>query len=127
MPDLNSLVTLILGAGAVAVAVVAGLSFGSRKALRESNQDLRDRISDLEKKATNQTAEIAELQSSNKLLNSMVTGEIHWKALAEAQDQFIRDAHKHWGDEHESLTNVVSALSKVLGVMDRVIKKLDES
>jgi predicted nucleic acid-binding Zn-ribbon protein len=116
--DIAALLNVVLVAVSVGVALIAGLSYGSRKALREANADLRDRVNDLEKSDAKKTAEIAELKSRNDVLTSMVTGEVHWQALTEDLDQLIRDAHKHWHDEHESLT-------KVLVCLDKVIDKLD--
>lgn len=117
--DLSNLVSLLLGIGGVAVATMAGLSFGSRKALREANADLRDRITDLEKSDALKTAQIAELNSDNKVLRSMVTGEVHWRALAEEQTQFIRDAHRHWNKESAALDKVLECLDKVVTKMNR--------
>lgn len=115
--DLSNLVNLVLAAGAVAISIVAGLSFGSRKALRESNSDLRERISDLEKADARKTAEIAELQSRNEVLTSMVTGEVHWRSLGEAQDQLIRDAHAHWDEERKSFKRIIE-------ITDRMVRRL---
>lgn len=106
---------------AVSTALAVGMgviSYGSRRALREANGDLRARLEDLEKADKSKTAQIAELRSRNEVLTSMVTGEVHWKALSESQDQFIRDAHKHWAEE-------VKALDKTLICLDKVIKHLE--
>lgn len=135
--DLGQVVNIVLAASTVAVAVMAGLSYGSRKALREANEDLRKRIDDLEKdrdrcreeintvRAAGESAiselrakadaDIAELRSTNEVLARTVTGEVHWKALAESLDGFVRDAHRHWKSEQDMLDDLV-------GHVDRFIK-----
>jgi C4-dicarboxylate-specific signal transduction histidine kinase len=128
--DLANLAGLMVSAGLIGTALIAGLSYGSRKVLREANKDLKEanqdlkvRIDELEKDvaklSAEKSAEIAELKSRNEVLTSMVTGEVHWRALAEAQDQLIRDAHKHWNVESESLEQVLDCLNTVIDKLNK--------
>lgn len=133
--DVGNLLNIVLAASTIGVALVAGLSYGSRKALRESNSDLRDRVSDLEKANTlmrvelaqlkaHSEAEMADLRAKNETLRGLVTGEVHWSALGESMDQLIRDAHKHWSEERSYFRKILEASQKIIELAQQTIRRL---
>lgn len=97
--DLGALATLVFSATTVVAATLAALAYGVMRTLRESNGDLRARVTDLEKDRTERDAKIAELKALYDTARQIATGEVQWEALVDLQTQHQKDARAHWAEE----------------------------
>lgn len=75
---------------ALASAAGLGLMRGTLGNLRSSNEDLRNRVTDLERDRADDRAKLAEVESENKVLKAMVTGKVEWTAISNQ----IEDVHR---------------------------------
>lgn len=107
---LGRIVTGVLSVTTIIATALVGVLFGSLKTLRDTANDLRSRVSDLEKERTEDRAEIAEAQSENKLLKAMVTGKVEWVALTDQLEEHHRQAVAWWAKTEARLTEIAAAL-----------------
>lgn len=107
---LGRIVTGVLSVTTIIATALVGVLFGSLKTLRDTANDLRSRVADLEKERTEDRAEIAEAHSENKLLKAMVTGKVEWVALTDQLEEHHRQAVSWWGDTREVLQQILTAL-----------------
>jgi hypothetical protein len=101
--DLGALLTTVFGVTTVIAATLAALGYGVLRTLRESNGDLRARVSDLEKDRSERDARIAELTGLYETARQIATGEVHWQALVDLMAEHQVDAKAHWRRELEML------------------------
>ena len=106
----------ILGAAAtmlvLASATGLGLMRGSLGNLRASNDDLRDRVSDLEKDRVEKTAELADVRSENRTLKAMVTGKVEWTAISDQLEEHHRRSLAAWKRTDAILNAIHSDLTR---------------
>lgn len=81
---------------ALASAAGLGLMRGTLGNLRASNEDLRARVSDLEKDRVEKTAALAEVSSENRTLKAMVTGKVEWTAISDQLEEHHRQSLASW-------------------------------
>lgn len=100
-------VVVVIGGG------VLGLVYSNQKTLRSSNQDLRDRVDDLEKERADDKLEIAGLSSKVNerdgeigLLKSMVTGKVEWVAISDQLEEHHRQALAYWRTADERMLGI---------------------
>lgn len=101
--DLGALLTAVFSATTVVAATLAALAYGVMRTLRDSNGDLRGRVTDLEKDRADRDAKIAELSGLYVAAKEIATGEVHWHALVDLLSQHQIDAKAHWARELEML------------------------
>ena len=123
--NIGAIVGVILGAGAVAGVIAAGLFSARADTLRKDRDDLRARTGTLEDELVRLRAEIAELRADNKTLQRTLTGQVHWQALTEDLDRLIRDAKRHWDHESEGIENLLECLNKVAETQNRIMDRLE--
>lgn len=105
--------TAVLAVLAITVTIttaLVGLQIGTVRTLRESNKDLRDRVTDLEKERLEDKAENAELHSENQLLKAMVTGKVEWIAVTDQLEDHHRDAMAHWSTTEARLAEILKTV-----------------
>jgi hypothetical protein len=101
---------------------LSGLTWGLVRTLRDAAGDLRARVQDLEderaedaKAAAVERAEnakeIARLSSENVTLRSLVTGEVHWQAIADLLDHHHAEAKAVWERLVPAVTHIEELLS----------------
>lgn len=107
----------ILTITTVAAAAFAGLKMGTERTLRDSNVDLRARVSDLESERADDEAKIARLEGSIreqvgeiKLLSSMVQGRVDWTAIGDQLEEHHRQALGYWSRTEQHLAGIQTAL-----------------
>lgn len=113
--ELGSLLGVLAAILAVTTAVAAGLAgllFGTIRTLRESNQDLRDRVDDLERGRTEDRAKIAELRADNAALGRVVTGETYLVSLTDQLNTHQLEAREHWTRDEELLAQILTILQE---------------
>lgn len=103
----GELLTSVFGIATLLAAGLAGLAWGTVKTLRDSNQDLRNRVSDLEDSDRAKSTKMAELESENKALGRLVTGEVHWQSIADMLDHHHREAQRHWDEVLDLLRSYI--------------------
>lgn len=97
LEHLGGLLSIFLGVLTVASASAVALMRANQSTLRESNEDLRNRLADVtaaraEEKAecakqhAEDQARIVELETENTALGRVVTGEVHWVALGQRME-----------------------------------------
>jgi hypothetical protein len=91
---------------ALASAAGLGLMRGTLTTLRSSNDDLRNRVSDLEKDRVEKTAELAEVRSENRTLKAMVTGRVEWTAISDQLEEHHRQSLGAWKRMDANLTKI---------------------
>lgn len=96
---------------ALASAAGLGLMRGTLGTLRASNDDLRSRVTDLEKDRVEKTAKLAEVQSENRTLKAMVTGKVEWTAISDQLEDHHRQALASWKSIGTSLEQIHDDLS----------------
>jgi chromosome segregation ATPase len=107
---LGRIVTGVLSVTTIIATALVGVLFGSLKTLRDTANDLRSRVTDLEKERVEDRAEIAESQSENRLLKAMVTGKVEWVALTDQLEEHHRQAVSWWGETRTILSEIRNAL-----------------
>lgn len=104
--DFDSTKSVILSVMTVATILATagvGLMFGSLRTLRDTANDLRNRVGDLEKERIEDKGALAESRSENVLLKSMVTGKVEWVALTDQLEEHHRQALAYWGRTDKQL------------------------
>lgn len=117
-----AVLTAALGIATAVASGLLGLQLGTMRTLRETNGDLRDRVSDLEKTRTEDRAQIAELTSDKAALARVVTGEAHMVAFGDqlthfghTLEQHDRAAKSHWEVDEALLGEIRDELRELLG------------
>lgn len=80
----------------LASAIGLGLMRGTLGNLRSSNEDLRSRVTDLERDRTEDRAKVADLAAENRTLKAMLTGKVEWTAISDqlvVLDEGIKQIH----------------------------------
>lgn len=111
--DWSLLRTIIVGVLSVTTIIATagvGLMFGSLRTLRDTSNDLRARVSDLEKERAEDKAENAELAGENKLLKSMMTGKVEWVALTDQLEHHHKQALVWWEKADGRLVAIQTAV-----------------
>lgn len=109
-------------------AAIAGLIWGAMKTLRATNEDLRNRVSDLEAERlesknkihtieTDAKNKIHTLETDLAVLTRMVTGEAHWEALHDLGDKIVTsltthhtEAMSHWTKQDSRFVDLARSL-----------------
>lgn len=107
---LGRIVTGVLSVTTIIATALVGVLFGSLKTLRDTANDLRSRVSDLEKERTEDRADLAEAHSENKLLKAMVTGKVEWVALTDQLEDHHRQAVTWWAETRKVLQDILTVL-----------------
>ncbi len=108
---LGKVVTGVLTVTSIIATALVGVLFGSLKTLRDTANDLRSRVTDLEKERTDDRAEIVEMHSENRLLKAMVTGKVEWVALT---DQ-VEDLQRQWLAWRKEARETLAQILKEVG------------
>lgn len=90
----------------------AGAMFISLRTLRESNEDLRNRVGDIEKERADLRADVADKDGRIRVLESVVTGEVHWAALTDQLEAHHKFAVERWDKTTETLAAIREALEQ---------------
>jgi hypothetical protein len=112
MSDWSSIQPVLAGVLFVTTAIATagvGLMFGSLKTLRDTAEDLRNRVADLERERAEDKAAAAEMSSENALLRAMVTGKVEWVALTDQLEQHHREAIGHWTRTEATMSQILTA------------------
>jgi demethoxyubiquinone hydroxylase (CLK1/Coq7/Cat5 family) len=107
---IQSTVLAILAVTTTITTALVGLQIGTVRTLRESNRDLRDRVTDLEKERLEDRAANGKLTSENQLLKAMVTGKVEWIAVTDQIEAHAREALDHWRETEAKLTEILAAV-----------------
>lgn len=111
----RSIILTVLALTTTIATAGVGLMFGSLRTLRDTANDLRARVGDLEQERANDKEEkaalasaLAEQTSENHLLKTMVMGKVEWVALT---DQ-VGDLHKQtlvwWRKADETMAAILT-------------------
>lgn len=112
MQDFTDFLNVALGLATVVFGGVAGLMFSTQKVLREANSDYKARNEQLEAQIREQAVELAQVKADLSALGRVVTGEVHWKALAETLDQHHAEAAEHWQTDERLLAQILNRLGE---------------
>jgi hypothetical protein len=132
MDDWGTVQTVILGVLAVITTIttaLVGIQIGTVRTLRESNNDLRARVGDLETERLNDKAKIverdgkiSERDSEIALLKAMVTGKVEWIAVTDQLENHHREALEWWEKADGHLSAIPEALrAAVTEAVERAI------
>lgn len=113
MGDLGGTLSTALALVSVATLAGLGLMRGSLTSLRETVADLRGEVADKDRHLADKDQRIelldrrcTELQHDLDALGRVVTGEVHWKAIATVLDQHHQEAREHWRTDESLLTSL---------------------
>jgi len=123
--DFDAVKSVILSVMTVATIIATagvGLMFGSLRTLRDTANDLRSRVTDLEKERAEDKGANAELKAENKLLTSMVQGKVEWVALTDLLEEHHRQAIVKWDLTDKHLTVIEKAIARTLAAIERAVK-----
>jgi hypothetical protein len=98
------------------IIAVGSLSLVGLMRERLSNQgaaidEFRNRVGDLEKERNSLRADLSEVQSENKLLNTMVMGKVEWVAITDQLEEHHRQALQQWAGINRRLDTIHVDLS----------------
>jgi len=113
MDDWGLLRSVLLGVMSVTTIIATagvGLMFGSLKTLRDTANDLRARVGDLEKERGEDKAENAQLAEENKWLRTALTGKVDWGAVTDLLAGHDRKAELHWQKDEALLNEILTAI-----------------
>jgi regulator of replication initiation timing len=110
MGQLGPILTAVLSVTAIIATALVGLMFGSLRTLRDTANDLRARVGDLEKERAEDKAENAELASENKWLRTTVTGKVEWTVVTDQIAEHHREARQHWQADEALLREILTTL-----------------
>lgn len=123
----RSIITGVLSVATIIATALVGVLFGSLKTLRDTANDLRARVTDLEKERAEDRAANIELDSENKMLKSMVTGKVEWVALTDQLEEHHRQALGWWKKADGHLAAIPAALHEsVAEAVHEAIRTLKE-
>jgi hypothetical protein len=115
--SLQPILTGVLAVTTIVAAAFAGLMIGTQRTLRDSNTDLRARVTDLEQERSERDAKIAaielivtEREAENKLLSSMVQGRVDWTAIGDQLEEHHRQALLWWSKTEQHLSSIEKSL-----------------
>lgn len=111
--DVGGILSTALAVLSLGSLAFLGLLRGNLTSLRETVNDLRGEVSDKERQLAERDTRLKAvedratgLQSDLDSLGRVVTGEIHWKAIATVLDQHHQEARDHWRVEEELLRSL---------------------
>lgn len=107
---LGDILVGVLAVFTIIATALVGILFGSLKTLRDTANDLRARVSDLEKERAEDKAKIAEEEAKSKILQSMVTGKVEWVALTDQLEEHHRQALGQWAKADNHLSAIPGAV-----------------
>lgn len=107
---LRSTILTVLAVTTTIAAGGIGLMFGSLRTLRDTANDLRDRVADLEKERTEDKAANAELTNENKWLKTSLTGKVEWTVVTDLLAEQDRKQTEHWAIEEQLLHQILTAI-----------------
>lgn len=94
--NLSDILSLALAIVAVSTLAGYGLLRGSVQNLREQLKDEREARSSLSARHDALRTEATDLRGKVKVLESIVTGEVHWVALGDKLDEHHKEATEYW-------------------------------
>jgi len=97
----------VFGTITLVATAISTLLLGSLKTLRDSNEDLRKRIGELEGQNTRNMAEIVLLKGDRDALARAVRGDDRLEELVTKQDIHHRESQEHWKTEESLLRMIV--------------------
>ncbi|MGH3496200.1 MAG: hypothetical protein ACRDP1_01880 [Nocardioidaceae bacterium] len=118
MSQFASLLSLAFGIGLLVAGGLAGLMRGRITMLRETADDLRSRLGDLEASDRAKSTELAELRNERDVLRRMVTGEAQLTRLTEMLDHHHEQAMAEWRrltDVDRRIETAMLALAATIG------------
>lgn len=104
----RSIVLTVLAITTTIATAGVGLMFGSLRTLRDTANDLRARVADLEKERAEDKAENAELSSENRILKTMVTGKVEWVALTDQLEDHHRQTMIWWRKADDTMAAILT-------------------
>lgn len=121
MENFGSIVGIIGGVCGILVLLTGALVFAKGsfskariEALRDDNEDLRSRVSDLEKKEALQHKDIERLQGENELLKEMVTQRAQVDAVVSLLNMHHEQAVDTWIRLSNEMGYVSTELAKLV-------------
>lgn len=90
---------------------LSGLTWGLVRTLRDAAGDLRARVKDLEVSRADDAKEMAKMAAENATLRSLVTGEVHWQAIADLLDHHHTEAQQVWNKVLPALQHIEQLLA----------------
>ena len=105
---IRSVILTVFGVTTIAATAGLGLMFGSLRTLRDTANDLRLRVSDLEDERAKDRERNAELESENKVLKTMVTGKVEWIALTDQLEDHHRQTMIWWRQADETMAAILT-------------------
>jgi hypothetical protein len=119
MEHLGNILTVVLSVTTIIATAGVGLMFGSLKTLRDTAEDLRNRVSDLEKERAEDKARIEATEvkldaaeRENGWLRSTMQGRPEWIALTDQLEQHHREAINHWERDESLLNEILTAVQE---------------
>lgn len=110
---IKSVVTAVLAIATIIATALVGLMFGSLRTLRDTANDLRARVGDLEKERSDDKAQNAELNAENRILKSMVTGKVEWTAVTDQLEEHHRQSLGFWAEVKALLGRIEEAMGNL--------------
>ena len=127
----GGILTTILTVATIIACAVTGLTVGTVRTLRDSNNDLRGRVKDLEDNRAADQALIATQKADLDALGRVVTGEVHWKAQSEQLlslttqvVQLQQEARQHWTTEQFRWETLTTGISRLVEVQEATLAEL---
>lgn len=111
LAPLGNIVVGVLSVFTIIATALVGILFGSLKTLRDTANDLRARVLDLEKERAEDKAKIAEEEAKSKILQSMVTGKVEWVALTDQLEEHHRQALGWWRTADTNFAAIPNSLA----------------
>lgn len=94
--DLGDLLSLALAVVAISTLAGYGLLRGNVQNLRDQLKDEREARESLTGRFTEMKTENTDLRGKVKVLEGIVTGEVHWVALGSQLDHHHQEAKEYW-------------------------------
>ena len=94
--DVSQVLSIALGVVALSSLAGYGLLRGNVQNLREQLKDEREARASLSTRFTEVQREAVDLRGKVKVLESIVTGEVHWVALGDKLDTHHKEATEYW-------------------------------
>jgi hypothetical protein len=118
-PSFSTIVGVIFPILTIVAGGVAILAYGSNKVLRETADDLRKRVSDLEHEREVDRQKIASQDAELKVWQRAVTGEVQLAAILDLLGDHHKEAVAEWAKNRVAEGNMVQA-------MNRLAQKIDD-
>ena len=110
----QTVVLMVLAGVTTITTALVGIQIGTVRTLRDSNNDLRARVVDLERERTEDKAAIVERDAENSLLRAMVTGKVDWVALTDLLEHHHREALDWWKKADERWATLPAEIRQVV-------------